>query len=440
MSKLLLALVLIAYLALGTAYAVYTPAWQVPDEPAHFNYVRTLAEDGRLPILQPGCYPHEYLETLKANHFPDDMSVDGLCYEAHQPPLYYLLASPIFRLTEGLSLGQRVVALRLLSVGLGAALLLAAWRVARMVFPEDLPLAVASVGLVAFLPMHLTMVAAVNNDTLAELVMAVILLLGLSRLKGTVTARRYAVFGGALLGLALLTKTTIYAPCVVVLAGGELGRWWLERPASLRPAVVTLAGLLLVGLALSGWWFVRNGLTYGWTDPFGWGRHDAVVVGQPRTVEWVEDLGVREVAQSFLVTTFKSFWGIFGWMGVPMDERTYLVLFLVSAAAGLGLVLFARRTLTNTQYSLPNQRLALVLLALPPLLAFAALLWYNLSFVQHQGRYLFPGLVSLALFFTLGLREVASSEHEGFLLGLWTAGLAGLAGYSLLYFIIPNLR
>jgi hypothetical protein len=114
-------------------------------------------------------------------------------------------------------------------------------------------------------------------------------------------------------------------------------------------------------------------------------------------------------------------------------------LFLVSAVAGLGLLLFAWRVLRNSGTLTDRQRLSLCLLALPPLLALAGHLWYNLSFVQHQGRYLFPGLVPLALFFTLGLREIVASEHERVLLGLWTAGLAGLAGYSLFRFIVPNL-
>jgi len=41
-------LILLAYLTIGTLYAVNIPAWQAPDEPAHYNYVRALAETGRL--------------------------------------------------------------------------------------------------------------------------------------------------------------------------------------------------------------------------------------------------------------------------------------------------------------------------------------------------------------------------------------------------------
>jgi hypothetical protein len=47
-------------------------------------------------------------------------------------------------------------------------------------------------------------------------------------------------------------------------------------------------------------------------------------------------------------------------------------------------------------------------------------IWYNLSFVQFQGRYLFPALIPLGFFFSLGLWEVLSLRW-----GWWLA--AGLA-------------
>jgi len=35
-----LLLILLAYFVAGTLYAVQTPRWQGPDEPAHYNYLR----------------------------------------------------------------------------------------------------------------------------------------------------------------------------------------------------------------------------------------------------------------------------------------------------------------------------------------------------------------------------------------------------------------
>ncbi len=46
-----------------------------------------------------------------------------------------------------------------------------------------------------------------------------------------------------------------------------------------------------------------------------------------------------------------------------------------------------------------------IVLGLLVVLTFGGLLYYNLTFVQHQGRYLFPALIPLGLMFTLGLDQ-----------------------------------
>src|SRR5258706_212735 len=100
-SRQSLYLILLAYIALGAQYAVRTPAWQIPDEPAHYNYIRAIVEQHALPVLQAGDYNEAYLDQLKAALFPPDLPVTGIRYESWQPPLYYLLAAPIFAATAG---------------------------------------------------------------------------------------------------------------------------------------------------------------------------------------------------------------------------------------------------------------------------------------------------------------------------------------------------
>src|SRR5690242_14773850 len=87
-------LLVLVYLIIGTLYAVKTPAWQVPDEPAHYNYVRQLATTGELPIIRPGDWDNDYLNKIKDQKFSASALGDRLNsiqYEDHQPPLYYVL-------------------------------------------------------------------------------------------------------------------------------------------------------------------------------------------------------------------------------------------------------------------------------------------------------------------------------------------------------------
>ncbi len=415
--RLILIGIVLAYVALAVGYALGTPQWNNPDEPAHYNYIRHIATTGQLPVLQMGDYNFAELEQLKAARFPDSMSIAGVRYEYHQPPLYYLLGAAIYKVTESLPLPTQVLILRLFSVALGVLVLLVAYATAQEVFPGDQTLALATVAFVAFVPMHTAMTAAINNDTLAELLLALLVWLSLRRLRDADPQRRYVLLAGLLLGLGLLTKVTVYVGAVVLVAA-EVGRLALNQRAGnhrdtestekkqknlrvLRASVVNLLAIFSLALLLSLWWFVRNAAVYGHLDLTGRLRHDAVVVGQPLAV-----LGL-EAARHFVVVTFQSFWAQFGWMGILVDQRIYLLLAVLTGLAALGLALWIAQRLPK----LPaGQKWALGLLVLTFLLILAGLLQYNLTFIQAQGRYLFPAIVPIAIFFVLGLRELASPD------------------------------
>ncbi len=396
-NRLALAGLVASYLILGTAYAVGTPKWETPDEPAHYNYIVHLATAGQLPILQAGDYNAGELERLKAAKFPDGMSIDGVRYEFHQPPLFYLLALPIYRVSETLPLNSRVILLRLVSVLLGALVLVTAYTTAREIFPDREAYALGTAAFAATVPMHIAMTAAVNNDTLAELVLSALVLFSIKRLKDEIPVRRYVVVMGLLFGLGLLTKVTVYV-AAAIMAAAEAGRWWTGK-RDLRQSAGALAGIFALSLAIGGWWFWRNAQVYGDFDLLGRARHDLVVMGQPRTV-----LG-WPAAVKFITVTFKSFWAQFGWMGLLVDNRIYLALFLLCALASLGLIIYLVRRFAGLS---SMQKWGLGLLALSFLLIFGGMVQYNLTFDQSQGRYLFPAIIPLGLFFVVGLDELFS--------------------------------
>ncbi|MCP4427108.1 MAG: hypothetical protein GY803_21690, partial [Chloroflexi bacterium] len=61
-------MILLAYLVIGWLYASLTPDWQAPDEPAHYNYVRQLA-NGRFPIMAQGDYDEAYKNEVVSSGF-----------------------------------------------------------------------------------------------------------------------------------------------------------------------------------------------------------------------------------------------------------------------------------------------------------------------------------------------------------------------------------
>ncbi|MGQ9517346.1 MAG: glycosyltransferase family 39 protein [Anaerolineae bacterium] len=398
-------LILAGYLAVAACYAIWTPAWQVPDEPAHYNYARYLAENRRFPVLQAGDYPHSYLEEIKARRFPPDMSVDPIRYESHQPPLYYILAAGVYALFAGAPLPVRLTAMRLLSVLIGAGTILLAYMLVRENFPGRPSLAWGTAAFIAFLPMHIAITAGVNNDALAELMLAVILLWLLRYLRRRPGRQspmpfRDWLFLGLLLGLGLLTKTSVY----IALPITALVILWGEGRRALRGWLVSFGTALLMALP----WYVRNALTYGGLDILGLGRHDAVTQEQLRTAAWLASHDLHSLLTRFVETTFQSFWGQFGWMGVLLDSRLYALLALLSGLAAFGVFWWLMRLLRRQTRLFPRETRALAVLGWSAFLTVLGYLWYNVQFIQHQGRYLFPALIPIGLAFAVGLYQLTT--------------------------------
>ena len=433
-ASLLLALIVSGYLFISALYAANTPAWQVPDEPAHYNYVAQVAAHGCCPVIAEGDWDNAYLEAIKAARFsPEALSgrLDTVQYEDHQPPLYYLLAAPIFHLSDG-----NLTALRLFSALLGAGAVIAAWAAARIAFPAQPWLAVGAAGIVAFLPQRVAMMAGVNNDALAELLAGLILVVCVWHIRGSGAWTIPAM--GALLGLAFITKLTVY-PMAGVIAVAILLRARDDR-APLRMSLARLVGAFALATLIGLPFWARNVQTYGWPDFLAQAAHDDVVVGQPQTAGYIAAQGTGAWLGDAARITFQSFWGQFGWMGVPMTGTIYLALAGFSVVVTVGALAGfagARRSMRADQHH------ALIVLAVSALLTFGAFAYYNLRFVQFQGRYLFPALIPIALCAAFGLAWWAGRTGRRVFVPIsmiaLVVGMAAFALYVLYRIILPAL-
>lgn len=444
--RILLGVILAVYLALATLYAVRVPPWNAPDEPAHYNFIRSIAVEHRLPILKPGDYNQAQLAHLMSAHFPLSDSIAGLRYESHQPPLYYLIAAPVYVATDHLGIRSQVVALRLVTSLIGALVILATYRLARLIFPRSNLYPLAAAAFVAFVPMHLFMDAAIDNDALAELMVtltAIILAEDLNKRQ----APRNDVRAGVVVGLAVLTKLVACISAVLVVIG-FIGSAVLasDRRQAFREVPLRLVRAGVIAAVISGWWFVRNMIIYGLGDPFALRRHAQVVVGQPLTGH----LTLHLIRQMFL-TGFHSFWGQFGWMGIPYANRTYDVLATLSILVALGVVFFAWRVLkapsimgkgiegAKGQLGFPSsaQRWILGLLVAEVALVFVGVIFYNVRYLQPQGRYIFPALPALAIFAVLGIGELFRAEYHRLVFMLAVLAMCWLCAWSLFSVIGP---
>ncbi len=466
--RTLLALIFIGYSVIAALFAIRTPAWQTPDEPAHYNYVAQVATQGCCPVIQAGDWDSPYLEQLKAARFAPELLTrfDTIQYEDHQPPLYYLIQALVYRLSDG-----SLVVMRLVSAAFGLGIIACAWAIPRRLLPDQPQVALATAAFVAFLPQHVALLASVNNDSLAWLLVAVLIWLTVRYILGD----RIPVWGlGLLMGIALLTKlSAIFMVGVIGLAILLRQASSLQRPASSqnndrsnsKPLAISYqlsamskawAAFLLPTLLLGGIWWARNVSVYGFPDVFGLREHDRIVADQLRTATFMAENGVQGYWSHALRTTFTSFWGQFGWMGLPLWDWLYNGLLVVTVVLVVGLVIRKKLSAISYQPSaadearlVPNLltagRLAWLLLALCALLAALQYGYYNLEFLQLQARYMFTGLIPFGIGLALGMEA-----WRGWLLGRWAWTrwltpmpfllLALLDAYLILRVIEPLLR
>ena len=261
-----LAIIVAAYLVIGAMFATRIPAWQMPDEPAHYNYIRQFAQRGLVPVIEPSDWPRGFQPIG-----PDKRDVDiaPLTYEDHQPPLYYLLQSPVFAATNG-----SITALRLVSLVIGAFTIVFVYLTIAAIFPQHTYLAAFAAAFVALLPQHVFMMSGVNNDSLSEALLACAVWQSIRLLRETGPTRREIIALVITVGLCLWTKATAYL-AVPVAAWALLRTGWLG--GGLRWLLIPATAAFALGLP----WWAHNLQEYGGLDFLGLQRHNAVVLGQP---------------------------------------------------------------------------------------------------------------------------------------------------------------
>lgn len=448
-SHLYALVILIAYLIVGVTFIHLTPDWQAPDEPAHYNYIRQVSESGRCcPIIEAGDWQNEYQSALLDSRFAPEWldRIETVRYEDHQPPLYYLFGAVIDRLTNA-----DLKAIRFYSLVLGAGVIFLSYLIGMRIFPTRPWMALSGMAFMAFLPQHLMILSSVNNDALAELWVALLIW----EMVGYLQHRKIPVWRmGLWVGLGFFTKTTVYfmaavVPFVILL------RWYSDGPGDWKNLFRSWVIYLIPALVIGGLWWLRNIGVYGFPDFLALGQHDQVVIGQLRSVDRIQEMGFADYFKDGLATSFRSFWGQFGWMSVPMEDRFYQFFLLFSGIGLSGFILnlvrpfraAAADTQALTQQTEPSYPAGLVqrniwfmLFAILGL-SLTMYSYYNTSFVQFQGRYIFVGLIPIAYIFVTGFEAwrrllLGRWGWTAWLLPLVFSSMAGIALYMLSRYIV----
>jgi Dolichyl-phosphate-mannose-protein mannosyltransferase len=409
--RALVAVQLAAILVAAVATVASFPVWALVDEAAHYDYVQSIAEDGRLPVLNEDRVHPEVL-AIDEGTYPGpprlparERGLFGRSYEGFQPPLAYALATPVYAVPS--SHETKLRALRALGVVLLGVAVLVTWLLARRVVP-DAPLPAFSAALTFMLWPGVVVRAVTFSNAGLELVMGATLSLALWRAL-TERSERWLVAAGALTGAALLTKLTLMAflPTLALICVAFL------RAGRVR-AVAAAAGLPAVMLAP---WVAFNLTTYD--SPTGSGAVQSLM--NPVLNPSGRDFGLGDLASKHV-----------GLLNAVLPDEWW-VEFLSAFKRRLrdlfALLVLLVPVLALMRVPSAERRPALIVLLLP-LLAGVLLMSVSLlvdNYDAFYGRYLYgalPGfgvLAALAVRHALGERVLVWSAAgvTALLLALW---------------------
>ncbi len=366
--KILVVIILLG-LGLRIAGSALFPLWSGAEEGSHFFFIQYIGENGKLPMIPLTE------ETLK-----------GIYVESiHQPPLYYMTMSPFYMLVAGQGYETIIHFLRLFSVLLGTLCIPLTYLVAkRLSFGKNI--AIASAMFIALLPTNIIATSVLGNDALSWVFCTAAIyfcIVALQEKKAIDLA-----LAGLLIAAAILTKfnalslLAIFIPTAIILL--------LKGKENITKRIVACATPLLAipiifrNLALSGNIIpshLREMMLINW--------------------EWFV---------YYVTHLFPSFW-LQEYAVATIPDIRYLF-FIFYSAVSLAAVIGFVKLLLDRDWNI-KRKLVMSILLLGVLLNLAGITYVNLFGWWPEGRWIYPTLSIIVIFFTFGLQKFMKIiKHE----------------------------
>lgn len=349
--------IMVVFILSSLAYALILPPYEGFDETAHYSYISYLAATGKIPDftktkidasieedqkLIPKPYncnpPFENNSGITYHQYFNNMSIEDhrlayqrlwlkktsgihykegkrLNWQAQHPPLYYSVMLAPYFVSKNWPSGYRLMFLRLFSLVLvwfGLYICVLAIRLFDM--QEVRIFFLSGMTALLFFPSLYFDLARVGNDSMAALLASLCFYFIIAIQVNDRAAYRNTICLSLTIGLGLLTKMfyiPVMAACIafIIYTG-------IRRKFEIKQLLIQSIILVLIPLAISGWWFnifhARYGMYFGSEEFYSFGQSGAAAVNLS-LFEYI-----RQAAHSVMSFTKTFLWcGSWSWLKLP---------------------------------------------------------------------------------------------------------------------------
>ncbi|HLC38592.1 MAG TPA: glycosyltransferase family 39 protein [Patescibacteria group bacterium] len=469
-SNKLLSILLFLIIIKGVVWAGLVPVWQGWDENYHYKYIEYIAEKNTLPpqdklftsqedqivnklisnapIRQTPKFSQtqtgigENLLNQNINRAPAS-PITAFSAQSY-PPLYYLMGAGIYKIFYSTNFLVRFFAIRILLIFLGILTVWLSYKIAFEVSENKL-FSFTVATLVSFQPLFTLMSSTINNDNLLNLAFVWLTYLGIRELKSQ-SSTKSALWIGIATSLGILAKpqAAIMIPILIFIYLINFVRKRNNFKNSLKYLAIALGIIFLT----TGWWLIRNKIIY-----HGWFGYQA----SGTTDTQFAHLSIWEYLKFIYGTRLRFvlgyFWAQFAWTNNVVDNIYQNSLNWLVKLSFVGTIIYfvtslykkcVKKIKTNNPF-IKNLYLYIFLAAnLIILDLFYVYLFYNrlVTTAKYifpaQGRYYFPVLGILAIFFIIGIQTWLPKKYHPSLYLFLSLGIIFYNFICLFQYIIPR--
>lgn len=394
--------ILAYFLISSTIFVFLIPPFEANDEPYHLEYINYIVKNSSLP---------NQLNEKEKIHI-----------EGHQFPLYYAVSASLIKIIWGNSpvnfsltynkkhfsaggteslvpvfnhINNNPFAdnksklefyfLRLLSTLFAVTNLFFIYKIAKLFFLNR-KLANLCLFFAASLPQFIYASSTITNDSLSNLFSSASIYLFLVFLKDS-SFKRIVIFS-LVFSLSLLCKKTLFflIPSVIISSAYALHIGKIDRNIFIKLS----SSILFFTIIVAGWFYLRNHFMY-----------NDILLTEVEKITVPMHYDPKSIFSLYFIFPFVpglfgSFFGVFGWMNVAMPFFVYVFYFILSALSVAGIF---------QQASFKRITPQKIFIICSLLICFAGIVYYNLSYSQHQGRFLFPVLSLITVCAVYGLQS-----------------------------------